>query len=140
MRKALPPDVFPLHQLKFQLVVDALEKKRQQTFTALPSNIRDFASLALLFPQRSGNSRFVELMYDKGIDSHINPQPGNQFGQSTIDRRAYRFTEDSIIWVEADNFEPNKFTEIFELVAQQVKNTGSKVPLIVFVGSAYALR
>lgn len=139
-RKPLPLHAWPDQSLKYELVVSALHKKCVRQATT--SRVRDFATLALLFPQRSGNTTFIEMMFDLELDSHINPPPGSNIkGETSFDRPGYVFGSNSIVWVEADLLSQSGQTpeSVLDLITARVTKTGSKVPLIVFIGSGYAL-
>lgn len=137
-RKPLPQHAWPDQLLKYELVVSALNKKYVRQAT--PSRIRDFATLALLFPRRSGNTTFIEMMFDFELDAHINPSPGIK-GKMTFDRPEYEFMSNSIVWVEADLLYRIGQTpeSIVNQITARVTETDSEVPLIVFVGSGCSL-
>ncbi len=89
-RKPLPVHAWPDQLLKYDLVVRALNRKYVQPATA--NRIRDFATLALLFPTRSGNTAFAEMMYDCTLDAHMNPPHGSNIkGETAFDRPGYVF-------------------------------------------------
>ena len=139
-RKPLPKHAWPDQFLKYELVVSALNKKYVQRAT--PSRIRDFATLALLFPTRSGNTAFAEMMYDCTLDAHMNPPQGSNIkGETAFDRPGYVFMSNSIVWVEADLLLQDNLTPesiVNQIVARATK-TDSEAPLIVFVGSGWSL-
>lgn len=139
-RKPLPVHAWPDQLLKYDLVVSALNRKYVQPATA--NRIRDFATLALLFPTRSGNTAFAEMVYDCTLDAHMNPPHGSNIkGETAFDRPGYVFMSNSIVWVEADLlYQIGQTPEsIVNQIAARVTKTNSEVPLIVFVGSGWSL-
>lgn len=120
---------------------EKMKVERQPNSKDLPAFIRDFATITLILPRRSGNTVLSHLMYDEERDAYLNPKPDfdADFPSYALDRYGYQFSATSIVWVDLDNMSVHN-KAVPELVAFHVQQRGGKeIPLVVCVGGGWLL-